>query len=191
MKLIAVKSCGKDHAKFSPVATAFYRLLPDIKLVNEVEGEAAYRLQQCFSPGVIGIRQEKNGKKLAVVNNARYDTGSRNVFRHDDLKDAVIMSKIQDHFIFTIESVGAMQPADIFKEAVKILRNKCVQWLLHKGLMTVLPCNLDSRTLAVNSACYLKTKQNVNSCDRTLLSVTIIIDGTLLLWSHSPDVTVA
>ncbi|KAJ8943017.1 hypothetical protein NQ318_008335 [Aromia moschata] len=129
LKLFAVKSCGKDHAKFSPVATAFYRLLPDIKIVREVEGDDAYRLQKCFSPGVIGVRQDKNGKKVAVVNNARYDTGSRNVYRYDDLKDAVVMSKIQDHFIFTIESVGAMQPADIFKEAVKLLRDKCASLL--------------------------------------------------------------
>lgn len=99
LKLIAFKSNGKDHAKYSPVATAFYRLLPDIKLVKEIEGEAAYRLQKCFSPGVIGIRNEKDGRKVAVVNNARYDTGSRNVYRYDDLKDAVILSKVQDYFI--------------------------------------------------------------------------------------------
>jgi len=30
MKLIAGKGIGKDHAKFSPVATASYRLLPTI-----------------------------------------------------------------------------------------------------------------------------------------------------------------
>jgi DNA-directed RNA polymerases I and III subunit RPAC1 len=30
MKLIAGKGIGKDHAKFSPVSTASYRLLPTI-----------------------------------------------------------------------------------------------------------------------------------------------------------------
>ncbi|CAH1169864.1 unnamed protein product [Phaedon cochleariae] len=129
MKLFAVKGCGRDHAKFSPVATAFYRLLPDIKIIKEVEGEAAYRLQKCFSPGVITIRNEPSGKKIAVVNDARYDTSSRNVFRYDDLKNCVVMSKIQDHFIFTIESVGALQPDVIFKEAVRILRDKCTSLL--------------------------------------------------------------
>lgn len=82
----------------SILATAFYRLLPDIKIVKEVEGEAAERLQKCFSPGVIALRNQGN-KKIAVVSNARYDTSSRNVFRYDDLKDTVVMSKIQDHFI--------------------------------------------------------------------------------------------
>ncbi|RZC32598.1 DNA-directed RNA polymerases I and III subunit RPAC1 [Asbolus verrucosus] len=128
LKLIAVKGTGRDHAKFSPVATAFYRLLPDIKLLSEVEGEAAVRLQKCFSPGVISIRHEK-GRKYAVVDNARYDTSSRNVFKYEDLKDAVVMSKVQDHFIFTIESVGALKPDVIFTEAVKVLRDKCLSLL--------------------------------------------------------------
>ncbi|KAM5126018.1 DNA-directed RNA polymerases I and III subunit RPAC1-like, partial [Mantella aurantiaca] len=50
-----VKGIGKDHAKFSPVATASYRLLPEISLLDHVEGEAAERLQSCFSPGVIAL----------------------------------------------------------------------------------------------------------------------------------------
>ncbi|XP_060521590.1 DNA-directed RNA polymerases I and III subunit RPAC1 [Cylas formicarius] len=128
LKLFAVKSNGKDHAKFSPVATAFYRLLPHIEIVRPVEDEDAYRLQKCFSAGVIGVRQEGN-RKFAVVNDPRCDTSSRNVYRYDDLKDSVVMSKVQDHFIFTIESVGALQPEDIFKEAIYILKNKCMSLL--------------------------------------------------------------
>ena len=34
MKLFAVKGIGRDHAKFSPVATAFYRLMPSIKITK-------------------------------------------------------------------------------------------------------------------------------------------------------------
>lgn len=48
---------GKDHAKFSPVATASYRLLPDITLLEPVEGEAAEELSRCFSPGVIEVHE--------------------------------------------------------------------------------------------------------------------------------------
>lgn len=50
-------SLGKDHAKFSPVATASYRLLPEITLLQPVEGEAAERLKKCFSSGVIEIEE--------------------------------------------------------------------------------------------------------------------------------------
>ncbi|KAL1501098.1 hypothetical protein ABEB36_006486 [Hypothenemus hampei] len=126
LKLFAFKSNGKDHAKFSPVATVFYRLLPDIRLVKPVEGEAALRLQKCFSPGVITVKKDGD-KQYAVLNEnqARYDMSSRNVFRYEDLIDSVVMSKVHDHFIFTIESVGALPPEAIFREAVTILKDKC------------------------------------------------------------------
>ncbi len=56
---------GKDHAKFSPVATASYRLLPDITLLQTIEGEQAERLKNCFSPGVIEI-QNVNGRTVSL-----------------------------------------------------------------------------------------------------------------------------
>ncbi len=151
VKLYAYKGLGRDHAKFSPVATAFYRLLPEITLNRDVTGEAAERLQKCFSPGVIeledvdedkkkgkkGKKKEKEAKssiedsteKRAVVADARYDNCSRNVFRHDDLRDAVSMTKKRDHFIFTVESVGAVQPEDLFVMAIDILEEKCDHFL--------------------------------------------------------------
>ena len=36
LEAFAVKGEGKDHAKFSPVATASYRLMPEILLLEEV-----------------------------------------------------------------------------------------------------------------------------------------------------------
>ncbi|KAI5706243.1 hypothetical protein M8J75_006244 [Diaphorina citri] len=101
-----------------PQTTAFYRLLPKITLTQEIEGEMAQRLQTMFSPGVISIEKKPNGKRVAKVESARYDSGSRNVFREDDLKDLVQIS-------LTVESVGALKPDVLFLEAVKVLKNKC------------------------------------------------------------------
>jgi len=129
-KLHAMKGIGRDHAKFSPVATAYYRLLPEVTLLRPVEGEAAERLQKCFSPGVIDVVQPNPGeKKVAKVNNARYDICSRNVFRHDDLKDAVKLTRVRDHFIFYIESTGALAPDVLFAESAKVLIQKCRTFL--------------------------------------------------------------
>ncbi|KYN14083.1 PREDICTED: DNA-directed RNA polymerases I and III subunit RPAC1 isoform X2 [Trachymyrmex cornetzi] len=129
----AVKGIGKDHAKFSPVATASYRLLPVIQLIKPVKDQDADLLKSCFSPGVIEVvEQETNsGQKYreARVKNARYDSCSRNVYRYDQLKNCVEMSRIKDHFIFTIESVGTLPPAVLFTEAVKVLQNKCKSFL--------------------------------------------------------------
>jgi len=129
MKLHAVKSVGRDHAKFSPVATAFYRLLPEVTINRTITGEPAERLQQCFSPGVIDLVDDPSGKKKAVVNNARYDMCSRNAFRYEDLKDSVKLTRVRDHFIFYIESTGALTPDILLVEAAKILSLKCQNFL--------------------------------------------------------------
>ncbi|KAK5974112.1 hypothetical protein GCK32_006538, partial [Trichostrongylus colubriformis] len=115
----AVKGIGRDHAKFSPVATATYRLLPTIRLLGEIRGEAAVRLQESFSEGVIEVK-EKDGEKFAVVADARRDTCSRNVFRHDDLAPLVELGRKKDHFIFSVESTGALKSAELVVEACKI-----------------------------------------------------------------------
>ena len=39
------------------------------------------------------------GEDEAFVENARLDTGSREVFRHDKLKDKVKLSRVRNHFI--------------------------------------------------------------------------------------------
>ncbi|XP_046351285.2 DNA-directed RNA polymerases I and III subunit RPAC1-like [Haliotis rufescens] len=128
LKLHCVKGIGKDHAKFSPVATASYRLLPEIRLTHPVEGDSAEELQKCFSPGVIDV-DNVHGRKKARVAHARRDTGSREVFRHDHLKDNVQLSKVRDHFIFCVESTGVLPPDALVVESIKVLIGKCNRFL--------------------------------------------------------------
>uniref|UniRef100_A0A914CFK0 DNA-directed RNA polymerases I and III subunit RPAC1 n=1 Tax=Acrobeloides nanus TaxID=290746 RepID=A0A914CFK0_9BILA len=118
-----VKGIGRDHAKFSPVATASYRLLPMIKLKKNITGEQAERLQKCFSDGVIALYEEK-GTVVAKVADARKDTCSRNVFRFDDLKELVEMKRKKDHFIFSVESTGAMKSHELVVEACHVMQKK-------------------------------------------------------------------
>lgn len=54
-RCVAVKGIGRDHAKFSPVAAAYYKFHPIIKLLRTVEGEQAVKLQKSFASGVIGV----------------------------------------------------------------------------------------------------------------------------------------
>ncbi|XP_028325076.1 DNA-directed RNA polymerases I and III subunit RPAC1 [Gouania willdenowi] len=123
-----VKGIGKDHAKFSPVATASYRLLPEITLLEQVEGDKAERLKGCFSPGIIDVK-EVDGRKVAVVVNSRLDTCSREVLRHNDLKNLVKLGRVRDHFIFTVESTGILPPDVLVTEAVKVLMTKCQRFI--------------------------------------------------------------
>lgn len=131
--MYAVKGIGKDHAKFSPVAPARYRLMPTIELTRPVRNEDADLLQSCFSPAVIDVVEQEtsSGEKYreARVKNARYDSCARNVYRYEQLKNCVEMTRIPDHFIFNIESVGTLSSAVLFTEAVKVLKNKCRTFL--------------------------------------------------------------
>ncbi|KAJ3045685.1 DNA-directed RNA polymerases I and III subunit RPAC1 [Rhizophlyctis rosea] len=54
------KGIGKEHAKWSPVATASYRLLPDIQILKPILGDDALKFQKCFPPDVVDV--VKNGK---------------------------------------------------------------------------------------------------------------------------------
>ncbi|RWS17550.1 DNA-directed RNA polymerases I and III subunit RPAC1-like protein [Dinothrombium tinctorium] len=128
LKLHCVKGVGRDHIKFSPVATAFYRLLPKIQLLRTFENDEAEKLKKCFTKGVIKC-ENVDGKKIAKVVNPRKDTCGRNVFRHPEFKDSVKLSVVKDHFIFSIESTGALSPQTLFLEAVEIFAGKCRHFL--------------------------------------------------------------
>jgi len=116
----AVKGLGKDHAKFSPVATASYRLLPTIEIVGGmITGKAAERFAACFPEGVVEIVDGE-----AKVVGARKDTVSREVLRHEEFRGRVELGRVRDHFIFSVESVGQWDADTIFLESVGVLQAK-------------------------------------------------------------------
>lgn len=53
---IAILGIGKDHAKFSPVAPASYRLMPTITLLEPITGRDADKFAKCFPKGVIKVK---------------------------------------------------------------------------------------------------------------------------------------
>lgn len=156
LKLLAMKGIGKDHAKFSPVATAFYKLQNEITLKRDFYDDEAERLAECFSPGVIGIVVDtQSRRKKAVVVDARRDTCSRQIYMHEELARDVELKKQRDHFIcelnfffplivnyknkrklfsmfhisVSVESTGALASHELVKEAIQILINKTEVYL--------------------------------------------------------------
>ncbi|KAG5858891.1 RNA polymerase I and III subunit AC40 [Encephalitozoon hellem] len=120
-ELVCTKNIGKVHAKWSPVCPATYRLMPLIE-IGDVFDEDAYKLQKCFSEGVIDVRPS-DGRMKAYVNNPRLDTMSREALRHDEFKDKVFIGRRSDYFLFTINSVF-LDPLYLLKKAVLILIEK-------------------------------------------------------------------
>jgi DNA-directed RNA polymerase I and III subunit RPAC1 len=135
----AVKGVGADHAKWSPVATATYRLLPTIDIVKPILGEDAKKFARCFPKGVISLenvteeeasRQDSGyeghaGEKKAVVKDTFKDTVSRECLRHSEFEGKVKLGRRRDHFIFSVESTGQYESDYLFLESVKMLRQKC------------------------------------------------------------------
>ncbi|KAK0602870.1 hypothetical protein LWI29_037711 [Acer saccharum] len=122
----AVKGMGKTHAKWSPVATAWYRMLPEVVLLEDVEDKDAEALVKACPVKVFDIEDIGNGKKKAKVTRPRSCTLCRECLRvGEEWEKRVSLRRVKDHFIFTIESTGALPPEVLFTEAVKILENKC------------------------------------------------------------------
>ncbi|KAK1297771.1 DNA-directed RNA polymerase II subunit RPB3-B [Acorus calamus] len=121
----AVKGVGKTHAKWSPVATAWYRMLPEVVLLEEVEDEMAVELVNKCPVKVFDIEDVGKGQKKAVVARPRACTLCRECIRGEGWENRVALRRVKNHFIFTIESVGQLPPETLFTEAIKILEDKC------------------------------------------------------------------
>lgn len=139
IEMHAIKGVGSDHAKFSPVATASYRLLPVIQIQKPIIGKDAHKFASCFPKGVIGFKkvtkaeaaQKGSGyegherEDKAYVEDAMKDTVSRECLRHPEFEGKVKLGRVRDHFIFSVESVGQWDADELFLESVKTLRQKC------------------------------------------------------------------
>jgi DNA-directed RNA polymerase I and III subunit RPAC1 len=139
IEMHAIKGVGSDHAKFSPVATASYRLLPVIDIQRPILGAEAKKFARCFPEGVIGLAnvtkaeagmkgsgyEGHEGETKAVVLDAMKDTVSRECLRHPEFEGKVKLGRVRNHFIFNVESVGQWDSDELFMESVKTLRMKC------------------------------------------------------------------
>lgn len=123
------KGTGAEHAKWSPVATAWYRLCPEVVLLREVKGEKAEELLakfeglpkgvECPFEVVGGVARPREGPPdLMCLERIRALSGE------EEWKDYVQLRKIKDHFIFTVESSGVLPPQDLLCTAINILASK-------------------------------------------------------------------
>ncbi|EKM55347.1 uncharacterized protein PHACADRAFT_161317 [Phanerochaete carnosa HHB-10118-sp] len=124
MELHAIKGVGKEHAKWSPVATASYRLHPLILLNPQkpVPTHLAKKFAGCFSPGVVQV--DADGEIWIDLHGMRKDSVSREVLRHEEFHGCVELKRVRDWFIFNVESEGPYAPERLLPEAVKVMREK-------------------------------------------------------------------
>jgi len=129
-ELFVHKGIGKTHAKWSPVATATYRLMPDISFPEPITGDLAKELVDRCPMKVFDIEDLADGTQQARVANPRACTMCRECVR-DEWGQRVQLRRIRDHFLFSVESTGAGPPTamEVVKEALKVLREKTLNIL--------------------------------------------------------------
>lgn len=146
---------GRDHAKWSPVATASYRLLPEIIIHNAILDEDAKKLKSVCPMNVFDIEDITiNGvtHQQGVVARPRNCSMCRECIRGDEpwqTNNNIELRRVRNHFIFSIESVGQYKPQDILRKSLNILSNKSQQLKLQLELAK--NNNINKNTLTYNN----------------------------------------
>lgn len=115
----ATKNVGREHAKWSPVATAAYRMLPEITLKREVEGSEAVALKELCPMNVFDIEDG-----CAAVARPRQCTMCRECVRGPEREEMVELSRKRQHFVFSVESVGQLPAGRLVEDALDVLVGK-------------------------------------------------------------------
>eukprot|EP00873_Tetraselmis_striata_P013136 jgi/Tetstr1/433400/TSEL_002395.t1 len=122
-----VKGVGREHAKWSPVATAWYKLKPEVVLLQPVTGELADELVAAC-PGLFSIQGTGKAKSVAVSDPLKHTNlleKVRTMSIEEKWSPYLQLRKLKHHFMFTIESTGVLHPAVLFEQALDAFHAKC------------------------------------------------------------------
>jgi len=122
-----VVDSGSKHAKFSPVGTAFYRISPRIKIVKEIFGNDAEKINEICPVKVFTIKKSlKNYSSVLSVVYPQFCTLCKECLRIDIEKQRPIrISRLKNKITFIIESTGVASPELLFHRAISLLVGKC------------------------------------------------------------------
>lgn len=118
------KGSGEEHAKWSPVATAWYRLYPEVAILQRPPTDIANELIEELP----GLLQLQKNSEMEVDDALRHEILLEKVRRlsgEPRYAPYIQLRKRKDHFIFTIESTGAYKPHEIFQLAIDRIVSKC------------------------------------------------------------------
>ena len=94
VELVVVKGVGKTHAKWSPVCTAYYRLLPSVSLKTTIKGENAERIKSLCPMKVFDV--EDSGKLF--VKNQSNCSMCRECIRDESNSSDIILEKFKNQY---------------------------------------------------------------------------------------------
>ncbi|CBK21101.2 uncharacterized protein [Blastocystis hominis] len=124
LECYATKGVGEDHAKWSPVCTAVYRMRPSIRFPKPLVGEDAERMKQTCPMGVFDIEDIGGEKTLHVAHDLNC-TMCRECIRLPENREKVQLGVIRNDFIFSVESTGCVSAKSLVPRALEVLKQKC------------------------------------------------------------------
>ena len=67
-----IKGIGREHAKWSPVATAWYKLLPELHMLEDITGADADELAAAL-PGLVSVVGSRERRKAVAAPAREHD----------------------------------------------------------------------------------------------------------------------
>ncbi|KAK9824049.1 hypothetical protein WJX72_007346 [[Myrmecia] bisecta] len=122
-----IKGVGSEHAKWSPVGTAWYRLHPELEVLQAITGLMADEIV-ALCPGLFvmeGSGEQRQAKVTSARGNEMQLEKVRRLLSEEEWAKYLQLRKRKEHFIFTIQSTGALAPETLFMRAVDKLADKC------------------------------------------------------------------
>jgi DNA-directed RNA polymerase subunit D len=105
---------GKTHVKWCPTSMCVYQNVSVIPIADKKKVEEC--VASCGDAAVI------EGDNLKIIDIQKFESSS--ICRDLVPRDAIMDSMVEDEFLFTVESNGALSPERIVTEAVKILKKR-------------------------------------------------------------------
>lgn len=128
LRAIARKGVGKDHAKWSPVATATYARVPDIAIDARVAAgmtDAERDAWAAATPGGVFVHNKAAGT-LDVAAPEKYTFDGECVAKAAEMghPGLVTAGAKPGEYVFKVEGTGARPAADVVRAALAVLDTK-------------------------------------------------------------------
>jgi len=130
IECIARKGVGKDHAKYSPVATAKFRYEPVIEINQQMMSTVTKEQKKAFVASCPRKVYQLSPTDDIIVRDHMACTFTEECIRvtenwkTDEPYPFVKIGMKKHKFIFEVETTGAMRPEEIVKHALNEMKNK-------------------------------------------------------------------
>jgi len=121
------KGIARDHAKFSPVATAAYRLFPRLDVRTSDPPPYARGAPPPSALDGTGAAPRSRPLPATLCANCAPVATPRPEACATFAAD-VKLKRVSDHFLFKVESAGQLPPLRIVRDAIAVLKKKCDTW---------------------------------------------------------------